>query len=76
MGAAGRVKQSDASKRRIVAMSVRNLETLLHPRSIAVVGASSRPGALGQRILENLIDSGFEGTIFAVNPKRVELDDE
>ena len=57
-------------------MSVRNLETLLHPRSIAVVGASSRPGALGQRILENLIDSGFEGTIFAVNPKRVELDDE
>ncbi|MEZ0243004.1 MAG: GNAT family N-acetyltransferase [Sphingomonas sp.] len=57
-------------------MSVRNLETLLHPRSVAVVGASSRPGALGQRVLENIIDSGFEGTIFAVNPKRVELDDE
>lgn len=57
-------------------MSVRNLETLLHPRSVAVIGASSRPGALGQRVLENLIDSGFDGAIFAVNPKRVELDDE
>lgn len=57
-------------------MSVRNLEALLHPASVAVVGASSRPGALGQRVLENVIDSGFEGTIFAVNPKRVELDDE
>ncbi|MCW3848185.1 bifunctional acetate--CoA ligase family protein/GNAT family N-acetyltransferase [Sphingomonas sp. LB-2] len=55
-------------------MSVRNLEILLHPRSIAVIGASSRPGALGQRVLENVIDSGFDGTIFAVNPKRVELD--
>lgn len=57
-------------------MSVRNLETLLHPRSVAVIGASSRPGALGQRVVENLIDSGFEGTIFAVNPKQVVLDDE
>lgn len=57
-------------------MSVRNLETLLHPQSVAVIGASSRAGALGQRVLENLIDSDFEGTIFAVNPKRVELDDE
>jgi acetyltransferase len=57
-------------------MSVRNLETLLSPRSIAIVGASSRAGALGQRVLENVIDSGFDGTIFAVNPKRVEIDDE
>ncbi|WP_029934891.1 bifunctional acetate--CoA ligase family protein/GNAT family N-acetyltransferase [Sphingomonas sp. UNC305MFCol5.2] len=57
-------------------MSVRNLELLLRPRSVAVIGASSRPGALGQRVLENIIDSGFDGAIFAVNPKRVELDDE
>lgn len=57
-------------------MSARNLELLLRPRSVAVIGASTRPGALGQRVLENIIDSGFEGAIFAVNPKRVELDDE
>lgn len=57
-------------------MSVRNLDLLLHPRSVAVIGASTRPGALGQRVLENIIDSGFDGAIFAVNPKRVELDDE
>jgi acetyltransferase len=57
-------------------MSARNLDKLLQPRSVAVIGASSRPGALGQRVLENVIDGGFEGTIFAVNPKQVELDDE
>lgn len=57
-------------------MSVHNLEPLLHPRSVAVIGASSRAGALGQRVLENIIDSGFEGAIFAVNPKRVEIEDE
>jgi acetyltransferase len=57
-------------------VSVRTLETLLAPRSVAVIGASTRAGALGQRVLENIIDSGFEGPIFAVNPKRVELDDQ
>lgn len=57
-------------------MPARNLQTLLHPRSVAVIGASTRAGTLGQRLLENVIEAGFEGAIFAVNPKRVELDDE
>jgi acetyltransferase len=57
-------------------MSARNLERLLNPRSVAVIGASTRAGALGQRVLENIMDAGFAGAIFAVNPKQVELDDE
>jgi acetyltransferase len=57
-------------------MSARNLDRLLNPRSVAVIGASSRAGALGQRVLENIIDAGYEGAIFAVNPKRVEIEDE
>lgn len=55
-------------------MSIPPLEALLQPRSVAVIGASSRAGALGQRVLENLIDGGFAGPIFSVNPEEVELD--
>lgn len=55
-------------------MSIRNLDRLLHPRSIAIVGASSRAGTVGQRVLENALLAGFDGPIFTVNPKQVELD--
>ncbi|PCD02156.1 hypothetical protein COC42_11850 [Sphingomonas spermidinifaciens] len=54
-------------------MSVRNLDPLFRPHSVAVIGGSSRAGTLGERVLTNLIDGGFEGTIFAVNPRRVEI---
>lgn len=40
----------------------------LEPRSIAVVGASRRRGTVGGEVLHNLIESGFEGPIFPVNP--------
>ncbi|MGH8687242.1 MAG: acetate--CoA ligase family protein [Burkholderiales bacterium] len=43
------------------------LERLIAPRSIAVVGASTRAGAFGMRTLENL--AGFEGEVFPVNAK-------
>jgi len=55
-------------------MSVRHLETLFHLRSIAVIGGSNRAGSLGEHVLSNIVDGGFEGVLFAVNPKRVELD--
>ncbi|MEI9928115.1 MAG: bifunctional acetate--CoA ligase family protein/GNAT family N-acetyltransferase [Sphingomonas sp.] len=53
-------------------MTVRNLEGLFHPRSVAVIGGSSRPGSLGELVLSNILDGGFEGAVFAVNPRRVE----
>ncbi|MBE9603754.1 acetate--CoA ligase family protein [Acetobacteraceae bacterium H6797] len=43
------------------------LARLLKPRSVAVLGASPRPGAFGLRVLENL--AGFEGRVFPVNPR-------
>lgn len=55
-------------------MSTRHLDTLFHPRSIAVIGGSDRAGSLGMHVLANLVDGGFEGLLFAVNPERVELD--
>jgi acetate---CoA ligase (ADP-forming) len=41
--------------------------TFLEPASIAVVGASRRPGRVGSAVLRNLVESGFEGPVFAVN---------
>lgn len=41
---------------------------LLHPRSVAVIGASRRPGAPGNVALRCLLDGGFDGPIYPVNP--------
>lgn len=40
-------------------MSVRNLEALLHPRSIGVIGASDRAGSVGAVVMRNLLRGGF-----------------
>jgi acetyl-CoA synthetase len=46
---------------------------LLEPRSIAVVGANDRPGSYGDIVLRNLERAGFEGPVWGVNPRRVEV---
>jgi len=45
------------------------LEYLFHPKSIAVAGASDNTKNLGSRTLKLIKDFGFEGSIYAVNPK-------
>src|SRR5665213_1146065 len=45
-------------------------ERLLRPRSIALIGASAKPGSLGECVLDNLEKSGYEGELYLVNPKR------
>jgi acetyltransferase len=55
-------------------MSIRNLEYFFRPRSVAVVGASSRPGSVGATVLANLVSAGFPGAIWPVNPKYRELE--
>jgi acyl-CoA synthetase (NDP forming) len=47
-----------------------NLEPLLQPRSIAVVGATSRPGAYADETLRNLKRMGFRGRVWGVHPTR------
>jgi len=46
-----------------------NLDCIFKPRSLAVIGASSRHNTIGREILHNLIDYEFNGKIFPVNPK-------
>jgi acyl-CoA synthetase (NDP forming) len=49
------------------------IDRLLRPRSVAVIGASDRHGALGATLLSNLVKYEFHGDIYPVNPKRDEL---
>lgn len=50
-------------------MSIRNLDHLFAPRSIAVIGASNREHSVGATVLANLVGGGFRGDIHPVNPK-------
>jgi acyl-CoA synthetase (NDP forming) len=47
---------------------------MLMPASVAVIGASRRPGSVGRAILQNVIDGGFPGAVYPVNPHAAELD--
>jgi acetyltransferase len=50
-------------------MSVRNLDKMFHPRSVAVIGASDRPNSVGHALMTNLLRGGFEGPVLPVNPR-------
>lgn len=50
-----------------------DLSRLLAPRSVAIVGASATPGALGNSVLQNLERHGYSGEIHLINPKRDEI---
>jgi acyl-CoA synthetase (NDP forming) len=50
------------------------LRAMLEARSVAVVGASSRPQSPGNQMMRQLIGGGFEGDIWAVNPRYSEVE--
>ena len=54
-------------------MTVRNLDSIFAPKSIALIGASERPGAIGTLVARNLIAGGFAGELLFVNPKHAEI---
>jgi acetyltransferase len=54
-------------------MSVRNLQYLFAPRSVAVIGASGQPQRVGTTVLRNVLASPFRGAVYAVNPKYDQL---
>ena len=45
------------------------LNAIFRPRSVAVIGASTRRGSIGREIVHNLILGDFKGKLFPVNPK-------
>ncbi|VEP12860.1 Acyl-CoA synthetase (NDP forming) [Hyella patelloides LEGE 07179] len=48
----------------------RPLDFIFAPKTVAVIGATDRPGSVGRTLLWNLISNPFGGTVFPVNPKR------
>ena len=53
---------------------VASIRHLLMPASVAVIGASRRPGSVGRVILQNIITGGFPGAVYPVNAHAAELD--
>lgn len=51
----------------------RSLEKVFNPRSVAVIGASEVPGKAAERRTRSLIQGGYQGDIYLINPKRSEL---
>ena len=49
------------------------LRAMLEARSVAVVGASARPGSFGEQLMTQLVGGGFEGDVFPVNPSYEEV---
>ena len=48
------------------------LEAFFTPQSVAVIGAARKPGKLGYGVLSNLLDYGYSGRIYPINPKAME----
>ena len=49
------------------------LDRLFSPKAIAVFGASTRENAVGTRLYQNLLDAGFDGPVYPINPKYKKL---
>jgi acetyltransferase len=51
-------------------LGIENLNRIFNPKRVAVVGASERKGSIGAKIFSNLVNTGYIGTVFPVNPFR------
>ncbi|MGQ4833451.1 MAG: acetate--CoA ligase family protein [Candidatus Asgardarchaeia archaeon] len=49
------------------------LEGFFNPTSIAVIGASKTPGKIGFELLKNIVEGGYKGKVYPVNPKEKEI---
>ncbi len=54
--------------------AVAAVQHVLRPRSVAVVGASRRPGSIGAAVMANLVAGGFTGPVFPVNPRAATIE--
>ncbi|MDB5071358.1 MAG: CoA-binding domain protein [Candidatus Eremiobacteraeota bacterium] len=52
---------------------VRAMNRIMRPDSIAVIGASSEDGKIGNSVMKNLVNGGYKGQIYPINPKADEI---
>ena len=62
-----RVERKETERERI--STVASIRHVMTPRSVAVIGASRQPGSIGQLVFQNIMDAGFTGVVYPVNPK-------
>ncbi|WP_462325585.1 acetate--CoA ligase family protein [Desulfoplanes sp.] len=51
----------------------KNIQALFNPQTVAVIGASGTPGKIGHTIISNMLQAGYGGTLYPVNPKATEI---
>ncbi len=51
-----------------------NLHAFFYPETVAVIGASASPGKVGHTIVRNMINAGYKGKLYPVNPKASEIE--
>jgi acetyltransferase len=52
-------------------MSIRNLDKMFNPRSVAVIGASDKPKSVGAALMDNMLRAGYRGPVLPVNPHAI-----
>ncbi len=55
-------------------MTIRNLDRLLAPQSVALIGAGDRPGSIGRTMVRNMLGGHYAGRVMLVNPKHTGLE--
>jgi acetyl coenzyme A synthetase (ADP forming)-like protein len=49
------------------------MQRIMNPRSVAVIGASAEDGKIGNSVMKNLINGGYQGAIYPIHPKATEI---
>jgi acetyl coenzyme A synthetase (ADP forming)-like protein len=52
---------------------VRQMNRIMKPKSVAVIGASAETGKIGNSVMKNLINGGYQGEIYPIHPKATEI---
>jgi acetyl coenzyme A synthetase (ADP forming)-like protein len=52
---------------------LRSMRRIMNPKAIAVIGASAEEGKIGNSVMKNLIDGGYQGEIYPVHPKATKI---
>ena len=52
---------------------VRDMNRIMKPKAVAVIGASAEAGKIGNSVMKNLINGGYEGQIYPINPSADEI---
>jgi acetyltransferase len=64
---------TEAAEKKVKTGGISELDSLFKPKSIAIIGASSKELSIGNVILKNLLYYGYTGNIYPINPKEPEI---